>query len=97
MAVLYLLDPAGERRPIRERVRGWSIVGMRDALDIVLDPAHLRRTLKIAVVAGCVLTAINQLDVFLQGDATAAGFVKTALNFCVPFVVSNLGLLAGKR
>jgi hypothetical protein len=70
---------------------------MRDALDIVLDPAHLRRTLKIALVVGCVLTAINQLDVFLQGDATAATFVKTALNFCVPFVVSNLGLLAGKR
>ena len=72
-------------------------MGMRDALDIVLDPAHLRRTLKIALVVGCVLTAINQLDVFLQGDATAATFVKTALNFCVPFVVSNLGLLAGKR
>jgi hypothetical protein len=70
---------------------------MRDALDIVLAPAHLRTTLKIALVVGCVLTAINQLDVFLRGDATAATFVKTALNFCVPFVVSNLGLLAGKR
>ena len=72
-------------------------MGTREVLDIVLDPAHLRSTLKIALVVGCVLTAINQLDVFLRGDATAATFVKTALNFCVPFVVSNLGLLAGKR
>ena len=27
----------------------------------------------------------------------AATFVKTALKFCVPFVTSNLRLLAGKR
>jgi hypothetical protein len=70
---------------------------MCDALEIVLAPAHVRRTLTIALVVGCVLTAINQLDVFLRGDPTAATFVKTALNFCVPFVSSNLGLLAGKR
>jgi hypothetical protein len=70
---------------------------MRAASDIVLDPAHLRNTLKIALVVGSVLTAINQLDVFLRGDATAATFVRTAVNFCVPFVTSNLGLLAGKR
>ena len=70
---------------------------MRDALQIVVSRAHLRRTLKIAFVVGCLLTVINQLDVFLGGDATALTLVKTGLNFCVPFVVSNLGLLAGKR
>lgn len=70
---------------------------MRDALDIVLDPAHLRKTLKIALIVGLVLTAINQLDVFIRGDATGITFVKSVLNFVVPFVVSNLGLLAGKR
>ena len=70
---------------------------MRDALEIVLMREHLRATTKVAVLVGCVLTAINQLDVFVSGDATAATFVKTALNFCVPFVVSNVGLLAGKR
>jgi hypothetical protein len=78
-------------------VSGGSLVRMRGAFDIVLDPAHLRNTLKIALVVGGVLTAINQFDVFLHGDATAATFVKTAVNFCVPFVTSNLGLLAGKR
>jgi hypothetical protein len=70
---------------------------VREALEIVLSPAHLRRTLRIALIVGCVLTAINQLDVFVGGDATAFTFVKTGLNFCVPFVVANLGLLAGKR
>jgi len=57
---------------------------------------HLRRTLRIAFVVGLVLTAINQLDVILRGDATTLTWVKTGLNFCVPFVVSNLGLLAGR-
>jgi len=39
-----------------------------------------------------VLTAINQLDVILSGDATASTWVKCGLNF----VVSNLGMLSGR-
>lgn len=69
---------------------------MRAALSIVFRREHLRKTLKIALIVGCILTLINQLDVFLNDEATTVTFVKTGLNFCVPFVVSNLGLLAGK-
>jgi hypothetical protein len=70
---------------------------LREAVRICLQPEHLRRTVRIALVVGTILTAINQGDVILDGDATAATGVKTALNYCVPFIVSNLGLLAGKR
>ena len=70
---------------------------MRDALEICLQPEHLRRTLTIALVVGTILTVINQADVILRGEASAATVVKTVLNYLVPFVVSNLGLLAGKR
>jgi hypothetical protein len=70
---------------------------VRDALRIVLQPEHLRRTLTIAVVVGTVLTAINQADVIARGDATTATLVKAALNYLVPFIVSNLGLLVGTR
>jgi hypothetical protein len=59
-------------------------------------PEHLRRTLLIALVVGTVLTAINQLDVILRGDATTATAVKCGLNYVVPFIVSNLGLLTGR-
>jgi hypothetical protein len=58
---------------------------------------HLRRTAKIALVVGTILTLINQADVIIRGDAEALTWVKIILNYCVPFVVSNLGLLAGKR
>jgi hypothetical protein len=40
-----------------------------------------------------VLTAINEGDSFLHGDVSAATGIKMALNFVVPFVVSNLGVL----
>jgi hypothetical protein len=59
-------------------------------------PDHLRRTTRIALVVGVVLTLINQLDVILEGDATELTGVKAGMNFLVPFVVSNLGLLSGR-
>lgn len=77
--------------------QGWPYVGVREALSICMRREHLRRTLRIALVVGVVLTLINQGDVIAGGDASAATWVKVGLNFCVPFVVSNLGLLAGKR
>jgi hypothetical protein len=67
-----------------------------NAISYCLRPAHLRRTLRIALVVGIVLTAINQLDVLLSGHAGTGTYVKCALNFVVPFVVSNLGLLSGR-
>jgi hypothetical protein len=68
-----------------------------EALRICFTREHLRRTVRIALVVGTILTLINQLDVFLKGDEVALTWVKCALNYCVPFVVSNLGRLAGKR
>ena len=70
---------------------------MREALRICFRREHLRRTVRIALVVGTILTAINQADVIVGGDATTLTWVKMALNYCVPFIVSNLGLLAGKR
>jgi hypothetical protein len=73
-------------------------VTARDALRICGRREHLRRTLGIALVVGMILTLINQADVIIEGDARALTWIKAELlNFCVPFVVSNLGLLAGKR
>jgi hypothetical protein len=69
----------------------------RDGLRIVFMREHLRKTIKIALVVGVILMIINQGDVILDGEATAGTWVKVGLSFCVPFVVSNLGLLAGKR
>jgi len=69
---------------------------LRDSLAYCARPEHLRRTIRIAVVVGIVLTTINQADVILAGQATATTWLKCGLNFVVPFIVSNLGLLSGR-
>jgi len=58
---------------------------------------HLRKTVAIALVVGTVLFCINQLDVVLRGDATAAVWVKSAVTYLVPFCVSTAGVLVGTR
>jgi hypothetical protein len=72
-------------------MRGW-----RAALAYCRRREHLRKTIPIALVVGIVLTSINQLDVILSGDAAAGTGVKCGMNFVVPFIVSNLGLLRGR-
>jgi len=69
----------------------------RAALSTCRSPSNLRKTVRIALVVSCVLTLINQGDVIARGDATSLTVVKICLNFVVPFVVSNLGVLAGDR
>jgi hypothetical protein len=64
---------------------------------VVLHPPHLRKTLRIALVVGTVLFAINQLDVVLRGAATPLVWIKIGVTYFVPVVVSNLGLLVGLR
>lgn len=83
-----MTDRATEAQP-------W-LQSCRRALEICRRPEHLRRTARIALIVGVILTAINQLDVIAGGDATTLTWVKTAMNFLVPFVVSNIGLLAGQ-
>lgn len=58
---------------------------------------HLRRTARIALAVGLLLTAINQGDAILSGPVTAMTALRCVLNFLVPFVVSNLGLLGGRQ
>jgi hypothetical protein len=72
-----------------------NVVG--EALRYCRRREHLRRTLFIALVVGTVLTSVNQLDVILRGHATAVTALKCGFNYLVPFIVSNLGLLSGRR
>jgi uncharacterized protein involved in response to NO len=69
---------------------------IREAIAYCARPAHLRRTTRIALVVGLLLTAVNQGSVILGGDATTLTWVRSAANFMIPFVVSNLGLLGGR-
>jgi hypothetical protein len=69
----------------------WST--WREAIHVVAFRPHLVRTIRIALVVGTILFAINQLDVVLRGHATTVLWFKIGLTYLVPFCVSNLGIL----
>ena len=69
----------------------------REALAVVAFRPHLRRTVGVALIVGSILCAINQLDVVLRGGADAGVAIKIALTYCVPFCVSNYGVLVATR
>jgi hypothetical protein len=75
------------REPVRARVAR--------AVELCCARPTLRRTGRIAAVVGLVLTGINEGDGLVDGHVSGATGIKMALNFVVPFVVSNLGVLAG--
>lgn len=58
---------------------------------------HLARTIAVALAVGTILCAINQLDVLLADRATALTWLKIALTYLVPFLVSNYGVLTATR
>jgi len=72
-------------------------MALLEALAPCLERRTLVRTSRIALVVGCILTGINEGDVLAEGKATALTGLKIGLNFVVPFIVSNLGVLAGAR
>ena len=70
--------------------RGWRV-----ALAYVPRREHLRRTVRIALVVGIVLTTVNQLDVMVRGDATAITWIKSGTNFVIPSSSPTWGCPAG--
>ncbi len=73
------------------------VTALREAIAFCAERRNLRRTLAIALIVGLVLTLINQGAVIASGHATTATWVRGILNFLVPFLVSNAGLLSGRR
>ena len=85
----HMRSTASSSRPV------WST--WREIPKVCLYPPHLVRTISIALIVGTVLFLINQLDVVLRGEETTVVWLKSALTYLVPFVVSNLGVLVATR
>jgi len=58
---------------------------------------HLRRTVTVALIVGTAFVAMNQLGIILAGRATPMVWLKGALTYLTPFVVSNIGVLSATR
>jgi hypothetical protein len=66
----------------------------REAASIVTTPQHVKRTVSIALLVGSAFFAMNQLSLILAGRADTVVWVKAALTYLTPLVVSNLGVLS---
>ena len=73
----------------------WST--LPELVSVVLTPQHLKRTVSVALVVGTAFFMMNQLGVILDGGATVLVWVKAALTYLTPLLVSNYGLLSASR
>ena len=76
-------------------VPAWS--SPADGCRLVLRGVTFRTCARVALVVGTILTLVNQGSVIAGGDATAATWVRVAVNYLIPFVVSSIGYLAPFR
>lgn len=68
-----------------------------EAFDVVVFPPYIKRTLRVSLIVGSILFAVNHLDEVVAGHATRLTWLKGIATCCVPFCVSNLGVLIATR
>jgi hypothetical protein len=77
-------------------LRGGAIVPLC-ATHFVRSPTTLRRAAATSLVVGTILTALNQGDLLLGGDANPSMWWKIPLTYLVPFLVTIWGALTRAR
>ena len=80
---------------VKPAALSWSTP--REALHIVFLRSTLRKTTRIALVVGTILSLINQLGVILDGRANYATWIRVGANYLVPFCVSSTGFLTATK
>lgn len=68
-----------------------------EACRLIIGGVTFRTCARVAVVVGTILTLVNQGSVILAGDASVATWIRVAVNYLVPFIVSSIGYLAPFR
>jgi hypothetical protein len=63
----------------------------------LIHPPLVARSAFICLVVGTLLTAINQGNVILQGDASLALAWKVPLTYAVPYCVATTGAILNAR
>ena len=62
---------------------------MRKWLQLALSLEIFRDAIKVALIVGTILTAINQGDIIASGPIAPSDLVKILLNYFVPYCVST--------
>ena len=62
---------------------------MQNWLQLALSLKIVGDAIKVALIVGTILTAINQGDIIASGSITPGDLVKILLNYFVPYCVST--------
>jgi hypothetical protein len=61
---------------------------------IAFDAVTVRRSLRVALVVGSILIAINYGDRIVTGTLSALDIAKMGLTYCVPYCVATYGAVS---
>ena len=64
---------------------------------MVLAASNVKRTVCIALTVGSLFFAMNQLGTIVAGHAGTIVWLKAALTYLTPLIVSNVGVLSTTR
>ena len=70
----------------------WS--NRRELIRVALAPKHLKRSMSVALIVGTAFFSMNQLGVIAAGHATTVVWIKAAVTYLTPLLVSNFGILS---
>jgi hypothetical protein len=56
-----------------------------------------RVAVSVAAAGGTVISAVNQVDVIIDGQATGITRVRIAVNYLVPYIVASVAYLSACR
>lgn len=70
---------------------------LRSWIATACEPAVVRRSLRVALVVGTLLVAINYGDRALAGALGPADWVKMLLTYCVPYGVATFAAVQAIR
>ena len=73
----------------------WS--GPRGGAAMMFRRSTLRKTIRIALIIGTLLSTINQGYLIWGGRATYVTWIRVVANYIVPFCVSSTGFLTARH
>lgn len=68
----------------------------REAVRLFLRGRTARTAAPVAIVVGTLLSAVNQGHLLIDGG-DAATWVRTGVNYVVPYCVASIGFLSARR
>ena len=66
------------------------VMSFRTFLTVAIQRTTVLRAIKIALIVGLILVAVNEGSALLHGDMDMTGLASAAMNFIVPYCVSTV-------